>query len=728
MLLTLWCMVVAIGSLFFFGLPIAAFFVEQNDEPSKIWLDAPLAGLSFVILTLQNLVYLDVRIGISTPWLWLIGIGLWLWLAKKRRLGTMLSTFPRSLMFTLIAVYLLHSLGLVFWGATFYVARGWVDEFNYTAIAHFLNEYPFSLTLAQIPHQPILVKAIELKLDRIGVMVFQGFLASSTFTDPKTVFEPFILLAPVLTALVVYQFARRLTLASHLVVFATVAAGVLPALTSVHIETFLSQALGIPFLLLLPLSVSDALERPSWKRLLFASLILAGGTTIYTEFYPIFLVMLILVCGIYLYRQPRQISRCISTLILVPVSALLLNSLFIRSIFDILTRVSMPAVLSGIYPWAFTIKGLGRLWIGDAVFAIPSSLWLSLLHDGLAISLVLAASLGLAWVAWRRKDTFSFALLTLVAMPFVIRILDDQHPYQFYKLLLSISPLLPLGIAALIDRTPFNLKGARWMRVSLIGLVLVFSTVTGFTTITAGVYPIGERSSGANRLLTPGSKEAQARLANLRGQVILIVCSDSFMNAWLAYFARYNRVWVAYSRISDASTANIQTFDDLPDTFYLLLSAKDGQFIDHSIPLIWSVEPYSLLQVSDRNWVTLLDIKNLNGIEEWGGEYGLWLGSGDTEISFLSNKTGTAIVTADFTPGPSLPETRERSVAIVINQNYSTSITLSKNGAQSFVIPIVAGLNRLVMRPLDQATVRELSNGDARPLLLGMRGLQIHLK
>ena len=71
MLLTLWCIIVVIGSLWFIGLPVARVLSLTEDDNETLWINAPFIGLAVIILASQNLVCLDVPIRHSTLWLWI---------------------------------------------------------------------------------------------------------------------------------------------------------------------------------------------------------------------------------------------------------------------------------------------------------------------------------------------------------------------------------------------------------------------------------------------------------------------------------------------------------------------------------------------------------------------------------------------------------------------------------------------------------------------------------
>ena len=539
------------------------------------------------------------------------------------------------------------------------------------------------------------------------------------------------MLTPALIVLSIYELARRFKLPARHAAFAAVGAGVLPAITTVHVETFFSQALAIPVLLILPCFVFDLAEQFTWKRLLGGALILAAGTTIYTEFHVIFLGLVGLIFGFeWVKTRKKLISYAFSAFSLVGVS-LALNIGFIYHVYDIFNRLTVADILAGIYPWAFSLDGISRLWLGDVVLALQSPGWLPLFYQTGSLVLLLIAYLGLSFSLWKQRDGLTISIAALAFLPVAIRIQGTQYPYQFYKLLLSVSPLLLLGLAAFVhtlEATPLKIKlPARVVSLGMVGLVILLCICTESTTIVGGIFPFGIRSIGAASLLAPGARQAQDMLSQLKGQSILIVNDDYYMNGWLAYFSRHNRVWLTNPRMSDIDIAGVQVLDDLPDNILVLTTSANGGIADSSIRPVWSADPYHLGQITGQGWALPVGIQNVNGVEDWGGETGFWLGEGESAVDVLSSKGGQAAFTAEFSPGPSLPDVPGRRITIGVGQTFSLTTTIPTAGLQSFTIPIVAGLNHISLRALDKATVQELPSGDARALILGIRGLRIKL-
>src|SRR5215510_15609489 len=122
-MITLWCIGTAIGSLYFVGLPITKLLSEPQDNDDTIWTIAPFVGLAVIVLVLQNLVYLDIRLGLSSPGLWVAMTVLWFSFLSNDQLSLLFSRIPRLLLIAALGVYLIHSLGLILVGAKYYVGR-----------------------------------------------------------------------------------------------------------------------------------------------------------------------------------------------------------------------------------------------------------------------------------------------------------------------------------------------------------------------------------------------------------------------------------------------------------------------------------------------------------------------------------------------------------------------------------------------------------------------------
>lgn len=736
MTLTLWVVLVAMGSLLFIGLPFTKILYGSQQVDEFLWTKAPFIGLAVIVLVLQNLVYLDLPVGLTTPVIWVIALLLWGGLIFKKKVGQLFAVFPFGLYRMTLVVFALHSVGLFLVGARYYVGRAWIDQWNYVAIAQFLTDYVYSLSLRGIDHAPYLAKAITLKDDRIGQSIFHGFLATSTFTDAKTTFEPAILLTPFLITLAVYHLAKKFAWPKKQALIAGLLAGVIPGVTFVHLESFFSQALTIPLLIMWPVWVEETLEEWRWPNLITGALLLALATTTYTEFYIIFLgVALIIVVVKVIYRRENAGRYLLAAGGMVGL-ALLLNLGFRNGIINVFQRISTQNVLSHIYPWAYQPEGLAHLWFGEFFTELPP--FGQVLLPGLAVLLTLAAYGGVIIMAAYHKNSLSAAVLAVVSLPVLVRLRGDEYSYQFYKILLSTSPFLAVGLVSLVIIKPL-LRNRAWLDskmiwISRVGLSLVILLAAWGTLdmVQRSADPNARRRLGAHNyeLLTPEIRELQDRLTAMTSQKLLIVNPSPIINGWLAYFARHNLVWLDSTLISDINladypeTAGMISPENLPEDAYIL---SQNFITNEFIPRPnWQVGNYMLCNIKkmEQEWLLVTNFSNPNGVEVWDGQPAFWLGTEPTTIDILSGKSGTITISGNFVVGPSLPEKLDRDILIQTNHGYKQELKLA-GGKNHLMVPIQSGATRIVLQPLDIPSVAALPSGDTRPLLLGIVGAAI---
>jgi len=101
-----------------------------------------------------------------------------------------------------------------------------------------------------------------------------------------------------------------------------------------------------------------------------------------------------------------------------------------------------------------------------------------------------------------------------------------------------------------------------------------------------------------------------------------------------------------------------------------------------------------------------------------------WIGNGNTVITLYAETAGTAMLQAQFIPGPSLPQRSVRKLRISNDSGYAQKVIIRK-ADDVILVPVRSGENQIVLTPLDKPTVRVLPNGDRRPLILGVKGLRL---
>jgi hypothetical protein len=337
------------------------------------------------------------------------------------------------------------------------------------------------------------------------------------------------------------------------------------------LECFFSQAIAIPFLLLWPWAISRLVLNPGFVSAGSAGALLAIISAVYTELVIILLVIAIVAIVLtYLFASkvlvPRQLRRhsppissksMVGAFLLISILiAILANVGFFKSAFNIISRTTSSNVLSGLYPWAFSPEGIVRLWIGhqQEISSFGTSLTvvfvgLSILTVALGIRFLLSAAIG-------RYGHLAIpvGVLSLIpAAPLILSLTtDSKFPYQFYKLLLTVWPLIvSLAIAGYLSKyvTADSLRKPSFsVAFFIFGLVLS----TGNTALASSRKEVIASSGrgGAHLLIGEEFRNMRELLKQWVGRDVYLwwhepkeLYAGNWRARWLAYHARESRVW-----------------------------------------------------------------------------------------------------------------------------------------------------------------------------------------
>jgi hypothetical protein len=545
-----WLITAALGFPFIVGVPLARWLVQGDDRDDLFWIVAPLLGLAAIILAGQNLVYWNVPVARSTPFIWLAGLALFAASLRRRAWPAV----PRSIMMGAALAYAVPASAMLRLGAANYVGYGWIDCFNYTATAQFLMDQPFRTSFGDVGNVPYLFAAVAKKWERIGQGVLQAFVASSGSVNAKTAYGAVSLLSPFLVVLAAAELARRAGLRGWVRAAAALAAGVLPGVAVIHLECFYSQALVLPFLLVWPVLVHRVLTTPRWHAALVAAAAIAAGNAIYTEFTPLFVA----VAGVqwahhaWIHRGRGAASRLL-WLTLGLAGAVGLNPWYAGATWTSIVRTATPGVLSHIYPFALDPVGLGRLWFAG----IPCRPSVVCGIQGTA-GIVLALLGVIGWVMALLRDRASHAagVLALMAVPVGLGLLGER-PYQYYKTVLTVSPLLVVGVWALAHRVAREGPWPR-RRAAAYGALTLLLLTSGFATARLAQAAVkGGSRSMVVLVNTPRQRTIYEGLEASSGRRLLLSSAHPMELAWLAYHARRNRSWLINPRLSDLTLREV---------------------------------------------------------------------------------------------------------------------------------------------------------------------------
>jgi len=157
---------------------------------------------------------------------------------------------------------------------------------------------------------------------------------------------------------------------------------------------------------------------------------------------------------------------------------------------------------------------------------------------------------------------------------------------------------------------------------------------------------------------------------------------------------------------------------------FLTYDYEDSSYYKQA-DLIWQSNDIFLWKWNDEFRVYLIGIKNPNGEDILkDGKRFYWLGGGPSNFELIASRNGLVQLSLDTIPGPSLPSVQERHLKIVLPDGRKEFQTVLP-GIITFNIPVIPGKNTVVIEVLDMPSLHTLPNGDIRPLLLGIQGIDI---
>ena len=343
----------------------------------------------------------------------------------------------------------------------------------------------------------------------------------------------------------------------------------------------------------------------------------------------------------------------------------------------------------------------------------------------LSFILSIMAVLGIYDLFKRREWGFAATLIVLFAGSLYM-IVGQEYSYGAYKLILlnwwAIAFAVILGVDKLLGfpRRRGRLKGLiTGSALCLFGL---------FFCLNAAMLVYKDRSLAYKSIL-PFKKVTEIE-GIVGSEPVLVSVNGNIANEWAVYFLRNIPISLSQYRVYMAQPHVIPFMQralevDITKIRYALTDSKES-FPQSS--LLWEGGPYYLWKLKDSRWLQPTEIRNPNGLEKLSGKPFFWIGKGDTEIDLLSTENGTAVISAEFLLGPSLPDKPDRRLVLLTDKGYQANIIIAKNGPQEITVPVVRGENRVILHPLDRPSVSITGSGDKRPLLIGVRGLKVRLK
>jgi hypothetical protein len=204
----------------------------------------------------------------------------------------------------------------------------------------------------------------------------------------------------------------------------------------------------------------------------------------------------------------------------------------------------------------------------------------------------------------------------------------------------------------------------------------------------------------------------------------MLIRSDRFkiiktIQEYFEKFARTNDMTIIGSYDpSDLGLDETYFFDGSHSTDEAIKNIFDGK-----VPGLAMAENQHYDAVSS---ISLLGVRNPNGIEIVNNKSFFWMGGGTTCLRISTSEVGDAVLTFQGVPGSSLPIERKCKLKIDVG-HYSRIVTVDDYPQMCLSFPVVKGVNELCVTPIDKPIERTLPNGDSRELMLGVSNLTLKL-
>lgn len=572
--LSILMMALTLVSIYIPGIVLAHLIIPEKDKKQYFWILAPFLGISISILVLQSLVYLDIPLSISVFPYFLIAIISAGYIFFKHRND--IPEIPRTLFLLSLVVLSIQGAGFFVLGANNYIGYGWGDQYNYVTLGQFLMDKPFSMELNEIGNEPYLVTPLYFKNDRIGQSVLNGFVGVLGQVNAKTAYGPVSLLSPFLTFLAAWMISCRIINGKWKQYGAALAASLIPGFAMIHLMGFFCHSLAIPFLLLWPLIIENALETKGWRNIVIGILVLSAVHAIYADFSLIFII-LALSAWVWHLLQKGNIIQSSQSIFLILAGGILVNVGYIeKSIFAIVRGVA-PNALQSIYPYAYKVEGLGYLWFGYSGPLLGSK-WLIFGVNFVSVLLTLLAFAGLINNFRKQKNIFSLLILILAIFPLgIISQLEPiQFQYQFFKMLRTVSPLLVIGLWSVMTdfwsdnskddsvnntNKKSSYKAVQLLPVFILICLLLSSILATSYLASLSIGSIGKNRSNVMMVNTQELLETYSYLESEKDKDFIVSASNSNQLGWIAYHGRNNRIFFFKNEIGGFQ------LDTSPETF-----------------------------------------------------------------------------------------------------------------------------------------------------------------
>jgi hypothetical protein len=367
------------------------------------------------------------------------------------------------------------------------------------------------------------------------------------------------------------------------------------------------------------------------------------------------------------------------------------------------TVVPAKGTFGGLLSWA---------WL-PAVYCLGDELPATVLRATPKLSVVVSLFFaGLTFLAlrawWKKKDGI------LLTIPFFLLVglwpvFSHGYDYGFYKILTMFWPVMVVAIFVGMSRLLALCRD----RARPIVIAVCCAVMAG------GLYDEIDHFQYAwwrqEQSLRPFVE--LTKLKKIVGDAPIRLQSQSWFNQmWAVFFLQGCRLVVSnplFPLTNPATGLNNVALEQTKTVFMLGDRPRAGA--------IWHNDLFYLTNGEEPVEVVWIDAPN--GVETVQGDIFLWLDNRFANLTVHSDADRQAfLVIPVFLPGPSRPEDPKRTLILEAN---GQTIEMPAEGNLKIPLALKKGNNIVRLACKESATVHKLASGDARTLLLGVKGFSV---
>ena len=354
---------------------------------------------------------------------------------------------------------------------------------------------------------------------------------------------------------------------------------------------------------------------------------------------------------------------------------------------------------------------LSQAWL-PAVYCLgeelPGSVFRTLPKLSVVVPLIFVGLTFLALGGWWKKREgilLTWPIFLLVSLPFLLR----GYDYGFYKVLTMFWPVMVIAIFSGMTRLLALCRGLARpvLTAAFCGVMAgaLFDEVDHFQYI----WWRQERSIQPFLELT--------QLKKISGDASIRLQTQSWFNQMWAVFFLPGRQLVVPNLLfplTEAATGLNNVPSERTKSVFVLGDRPRAGAVWHN-DIFWLTnreEPVELV------W-----IDSPNNVETVQGDIFVWLDNRFANLTIHSDADRQAfLVIPECRPGPSRPEDPKRTLVLEVN---GETAELPGEGSLKIPLALKKGDNIVRLACKEPATVKQLSSGDTRTLLLGLKGLSV---